>query len=79
MTQYNFDKKTITPHYEVLVATSDAYGCFENHKVGGEGGLWFERLEGGVLALIDYDGVYELHPEVKTALRDMGIVVDEDF
>lgn len=80
-TFYEFDRKVDTAHYEVQIDTPACYGYFEHHTRGDldGGGLWFERLEGGVLALIDYDGVFSLPAEVKDALRGMGFIVDEEF
>ena len=79
MAAYSFDKKTENDRYTVAVSTIDRYGYFQNNITGTEGGLWFERLEGGVLALVDYDGVFELPREVVQTLRDMNLVVAEDF
>jgi hypothetical protein len=78
---YTFDRLTKTEHYEVKVDTAALYGYFEHHSEGDNqaGGLWFERLEGGMLSLTDYDGMFELPGEVKAALLGMGFVVDEEF
>ena len=81
MSDYNFDRTFLTEHYEVKVSRADRYGYFEHLTRGDNsaGGLWFEPLEGGLLGLTDYDGVFALPGEVKQALLDAGFVVDEDF
>ena len=68
---YNFDKTVTIGDYEINLSTDSAYGCFEDIKDGGEGGLWFERTADG-LALCDYDGYYELPKQVIEALKEFG-------
>jgi hypothetical protein len=72
MSTYNFDKTTRIGDYEVNLCTDELYGCFEDVEDGGEGGLWFELNDDGVLSLIDYDGYYDLPKEVRQALTDFG-------
>ena len=52
------------------------YGFFEHVRLGDEcgGGLWFEN---NGKELVDYDGVYDLPPEVRNLLINDGISVDE--
>ena len=71
---YNFDKDISGAHYSVEIDTAAQYGCFENKRHGGGGGLWFEGLK-----LVDYDGVFELPAEVIEQLRANGFAVDETF
>ena len=81
MSDYNFTQTIITSHYEIKLAPADLYGYFEHLTKGDNsaGGLWFERLEGGLIGLTDYDGVFALPTEVKQALIETGCIVDEDF
>lgn len=81
MSEYNWDRIIRTADYEIMVDTAACYGYFEHERLGDQraGGLWFEKLEGGVLALFDYDGVFELPAEVKEALIACNYVIDEDF
>lgn len=81
MTAYHFNKTMLTNNFEVMVDTGARYGYFEHLRLGDNcgGGLWFEPLEGGVLALVDYDGVFELPGEVKDSLTRAGFILDEEF
>lgn len=79
---YNFDKKLTVGNWEVQVDTKEMYGCFENQNTGTGGGLWFDQYvesDKPMLALSDYDGVYELPKEVCTALKDWGIFVEDVY
>lgn len=78
---YHYNKDLSNAEFEIKVDTESLYGYFEHNILGDNcgGGLWFETLEGGVLALIDYDGVFELPSEVRKALVADSIVVDADF
>ena len=77
---YNFNIKIDNGTYTIEVDTAACYGYFEHNKFGDNdgGGLWF-KAEDGKLALVDYDGVYELPTKVIASLREAGYVVSEDF
>jgi hypothetical protein len=81
MSEYNFDRVLQAPNFEIKIDTAAGYGYFEHNELGDNcgGGLWFERLEGGMLSLTDYDGVFALPSEVKATLLLTGFIVDEDF
>lgn len=83
MNQYNFDLKIETERFTVGIDTAQDYGYFERNSDGSGGGLWFDSAyENGVnvdCGLKDYDGWAVLPKEVIRALRDNGIMVDEDF
>lgn len=53
------------------------YGCWEYPDGSEGGGLWFGPSATHKRELTDYDGVYELHPTIITALREAGYFVDE--
>lgn len=65
-----------TKHFTIELSTDGQSGTFEHNDLGDEcgGGLLFEDGE-----LVDYDGVAVLPREVITALREHGIIVDQDF
>lgn len=67
---YNFDKVTTVGKWEIHFDSNAQYGCFEDIKFGGEGGLWFVDN-----ALVDYDGYYELPKPVIEALQSFGLDV----
>lgn len=78
---YNFTKIIQSGPFEIRIDPAARYGYFE-HDTKGDlcgGGLWFEQLDGGVLALVDYDGVFELPREVKEGLQGLGYIVTEEF
>ena len=79
---YNFDI-TLHPwgadHGVVQIDTAALYGYWERRDGSEGGGLWFERIEGGALELIDYDAAFELPRSVVAALRAAGYVLDETF
>ena len=76
---------------EVGIDRLKLYGFFERVKIGldhdypvSEGGLWFEWINSSlcidpVLALVDYDGVYELPKDVAFLLKQAGIHVGPEF
>ena len=74
-------KRIDTPNFTVEVDTQAMRGWFEHNKLGEDcaGGLWFELLAGGIVALSDYDGVFELPAEVKQTLTDNGFFVSEEY
>ena len=62
--------------------TGSTYGYFEIHdtETGGDnwyasGGLWFECNK----ELQDYDGVFQLIPQVIELIRELGYKVSEEF
>lgn len=84
MTQYNFTIDASIEDWDIKIDPAALYGYFE--WVGGTnmdeectGGLWFDRLVGGALALTDYDGVATLPNEVRHGLTQKDIVVSEEF
>lgn len=72
MAEYNWNIKTTTKNFGIMIAESDNYGYFEHHIHGDGcgGGLWFDGKE-----LIDYDGVSDLPKEVARALKEQGFDV----
>jgi len=81
MGKYNFTLNASAAPFEIKIDEGALYGYFEHDELGEDcgGGLWFERLAGGVMALSDFDGVFELPAKVKAALIAKGIIVSEDF
>ena len=78
MSGYNFTLQAVVGRYETKVDPKELHGYFEHVEEGGGGELLF-FTEDGKLHLEDYDGVFELPRDVIAALRDFGIIVDEDF
>lgn len=78
--KYNFDVKLVSAKgNNVEIDTSALYGYWE-HVSGIEGGgLWFERLEGGGLELVDFDGAYSLPQAITDKLRAEGYTVGAEF
>ena len=72
MSDYTFDLNLSTPSHTIEVDTAAEYGYFQNNTTGTEGGLWFDGL-----ALIDYDGVYDLPKQVYAALTNAGFNLEE--
>lgn len=54
-------------------------GYFEHDDTGEGGGLWFARSPEGVVALIDYDGVFALPHAVFNMLKEAGIHMEPEF
>lgn len=78
--EYKFDLKLTTSRGSpVLVDTGARYGYWERLDGSEGGGLWFDDQEGGILALADYDGTYELRQDIVDALRAGGFIVGEEF
>lgn len=63
----------------VGIDSHSLYGYWERKDGSEGGGLWFERIEGGALELVDYDGLACLPRSVVAALRAAGYVLDESF
>lgn len=83
-TEYTFDTilhpwGTDPERGVVGIDTTALYGYFERKDGSEGGGLWFERVDGGALELVDYDGVACLPRSVVAALRAAGYVLDESF
>ncbi len=78
---YHFTRIIQSGPFDIRVDPAARYGYFEHDTEGDDcgGGLWFESLDGGVLALIDYDGVFELPHKVAEGLRALGYIVNEEF
>lgn len=78
---YNFNITLATDNFDVMVDTTALYGYFEHHRYGDElgGGLRFGTLSDGTYCLQDYDGVPSVPYEVASALRGLGIYVDDTF
>lgn len=78
---YNFTIDASVEDWDIKIDPAALYGYFEHNEMGDEcgGGLWFDRLVGGVLALTDYDGVAVLPDEVRHGLTQKDIVVSEEF
>ena len=76
---------------EVGIDEKELFGFFERIKVGldydypvSEGGLWFKwvgdaRTGKPVIALVDYDGVYELPKDVAFMLKQAGVHVSPEY
>jgi hypothetical protein len=80
MELYNFDKKTETANFSVMVDTKERHGYFEHHELGDEcGGELLFELTDGKLELVDYDGVAVLPKQVIEALREMDFIVDKEI
>ena len=79
MKPFNFTQVLTTPNgHKIEIDPERLYGYFE-HPDGSEGGgLWFGPCGGGV-QLLDYDGVFALHPDIVAALRGAGYFLDESF
>lgn len=75
---YNFHLSKVTGLAETAVDTGALYGFWERRDGSEGGGLWFSR-EGDTIALVDFDGAYELPRRVIRDLRDLGITVSEVF
>ena len=73
--------KITTDNFDLEVNTHTLRGYFEHHRYGDEmgGGLWFGTLPDGTYCLQDYDGVPSVPYEVASALRGLGIYVDDTF
>lgn len=83
-TSYNFstvlrpygDSETVG---RVYIDTAARYGFWEWSDGTEGGGLWFDDDGASRLALIDYDGSFELPRLVIKALRDAGFILDEIY
>ena len=75
---YNFNKTLhSTKGHKIQIDDNAMYGCWEYPNGSEGGGLWFVLLLDGRIEMGDYDGVFELHPTIITALREAGYFVDE--
>lgn len=81
MSENENPNKIVAGLYEVEIFDDGYRGYFEHTKLGEDraGGLWFERNAEGKFSLTDYDGVCELPLPVVVGLRQMDIVVDDEF
>lgn len=85
---YNFTQ-TLHPYGDspdagiVKLDPAARYGYWEYRNGSEGGGLWFQPANpdtaAGPLELVDYDGAYYLPAPVIVALREAGIVMDDDF
>lgn len=72
---YNFTLKAQVGKFDVQIDPVAMYGFFEHEDLGDEcgGGLWFDTDK----ELLDYDGVFELNADVKTAITNLGYSVKD--
>lgn len=77
---YVLPMRIVTADFEVGIHEDGLRGWFEHKEEGDEcgGGLWFEEQD-GKLALIDYDGTFNLPRQVSQALVDAGFIVADEF
>ncbi len=78
MSDYYFNQKINTKHFEIGIDLRSRYGYFEHIHLGDEcgGGLWFDDE----MFLVDYDGVFSLPEEVYDALSEHHYLIDsEDY
>lgn len=80
---YNFNQKLSTEKFTIEIDTAANYGYFEHNTLGDEcgGGLWLGHDDDapGQVALLDYDGTWELPKQVAAALRGAGYYVGTEF
>lgn len=78
--KYNFTVALVSEKgHKVEIDTSALYGYWEYASGVEGGGLWFERLEGGGLELVDFDGAYSLPQAITNKLRAEGYTVGAEF
>lgn len=78
---YKFAAPAHEGKYTVRFDAEAKYGCFEDDELGNEhgGSLWFEATPKGGLALVRFDGLAVLPPDVISALEKQSVVVAEKF